>query len=68
MADIFPELISGFDDEGNAILQLGDNASVAKQQLEELIDAQRRSAAAEIAQHVPELYGGIQEYAREFGK
>lgn len=40
LAEIFPELISGLDDEGNKILDLGGNADTAKSKLDELYEAQ----------------------------
>ena len=41
LAEAFPELIKGYDDEGNKILDLADNAKEATKRLQELLQAQK---------------------------
>lgn len=49
LAEMFPTLKSGIDDEGNAILNLGNNADVASDKLQKLIDKNEEQARNKIS-------------------
>ena len=61
-AEMFPELITGFTDEGEAILNLGSNAEEARGKLEELLKANRHIANDKIIEKLPDLYQGFETY------
>lgn len=59
LADIYPSLVTSYDDNGNAILNLGDNAANAAEKLRDLFEAQQLVAHAEIADNLQTDYEGI---------
>ena len=61
LADTFPSIVSGFDSEGNAILNLGNNASSATEQLNGLLDAQRAVMRKEVLDEIPTQTKGVVE-------
>ena len=66
IADQFPSLVSGYDAQGNAILNLGNNASDTAAKLTELYNASMLSANVEIGNNLQDNYKGafaqIQDY------
>ena len=56
LAELFPELKTGVDEEGNAILNLGDNAAEAAAKIESLIEAQERTNSIDIRTNWDETY------------
>ena len=50
LAELFPELVSGYDEQGNALLSLGDGAQSATEQLQGLLDVQRQIANTDMAE------------------
>lgn len=56
LAEQFPELKAGIDDEGNAILNLGNNASIVASKLDELIDRNEKLNNITIAEALPETF------------
>lgn len=66
IADQFPSLVSGYDAQGNAILNLGNNASDTAVKLTELYNASMLSANVEIGNNLQDNYKGafaqIQDY------
>ena len=65
LGEMFPELISGLDDEGNMILNLGGNAETAKSKLEELYEAQQKLVADEIKGKLPDVFKGIYQEEKD---
>lgn len=69
LADQFPSLVSGYDAQGNAILNLGNNASTAASQLTELYNASMLSANVEIGNNLQDNYKGtiaqVQNYQNQ---
>ena len=69
IADQFPSLVSGYDAQGNAILNLGTNAEEAAQQLTDLYNASMLSANVEIGNQLQDNYKGtiaqIEEYQQQ---
>ena len=66
LASQFPTLVSGYDAQGNAILNLGANAETAAQQITDLYNASMLSANVEIGNNLQDTYKGtmaqIQDY------
>ena len=59
LADSFPEIIAGYDSEGNAILDLGNNAETATQKINELYEAQKKASAVDIMKNVENEIKGL---------
>lgn len=59
LADLYPSLVTGYDANGNAIINLGNNASDAAQKLRELFDAQQLIAHNNIAENIQADYDGM---------
>lgn len=59
LAEQFPSLVAGYDEQGNAILNLGNNATVAAQKINELYEAQMLSAHVDIGKEIDDTYEGV---------
>lgn len=59
LAGIFPSLIAGYDENGNAILNLSGGIDTIVKSLDDLIERQRQLANQEIIKQLPDLYGGF---------
>lgn len=59
LAELNPELVSGYDEQGNAILNIGTNAKEAAENIRQLYDAQRLSANTTIGENIQAVYDGI---------
>ena len=66
IAEQFPSLVSGYDAQGNAILNLGNNASTAASQLTELYNASMLSANVEIGNQLNDRYSGVEAQIKEY--
>ena len=66
IAEQFPSLVSGYDAQGNAILNLGNNASTAASQLTELYNASMLSANVEIGNQLDDRYAGVEAQIKEY--
>ena len=51
--------MAGYDEQGNAILNLGNNATVAAQKINELYEAQMLSAHVDIGKEIDDTYEGV---------
>ncbi len=60
-----PSLVSGYDANGNAILNLSNNASEAAQSLTELYEAEMLAANVKIGDNLDADYEGIQEKIKQ---
>lgn len=65
LAELFPELIIGLDEEGNKILALGDNAEEATNKINELIESQRQLVVEETKENLVDVFKGINEETRK---
>lgn len=69
LASIFPQIVTGVDAQGNMITSLGDNASYASMQLEQLLEQERQIANFEISENLQTAVKGgmleIQQYYKE---
>ena len=64
LAELFPELVKGTDTEGNAILNLGDNAAETAQILNDLAEAKRKALGMEVKNNMTDVMNGIYESTR----
>lgn len=55
MADMFPKLVSGYDAQGNAILDFGDSANTASDALKLLLEQERQLAEFKVDENLPDL-------------
>lgn len=71
LAEQFPTLVSGYDAQGNAMLNLGSNAEVATAKIKGLYNAQMLSANVKIGEQLDDTYKGIStqisKYTGEIG-
>ncbi|MDE6404839.1 MAG: hypothetical protein K2M20_04205, partial [Lachnospiraceae bacterium] len=65
LADSFPELAKGIDENGNSILTLGTKGITAKEQLEELLQAEEDLNNFRAAQGLDEAFDGVYTYIQE---
>lgn len=72
LAEQLPTLVSGYDAQGNAMLNLGSNAEIATAKIKELYDAQMLSANVKIGEQLDDNYKGvvtqIDKYQGEIGE
>ena len=59
LAEAYPQLVSGTDAQGNAILNLGTNASEAAKSIRELYNNQQLLANVEINGQLKDVYDGV---------
>ena len=59
LAELYPELVAGYDSSGNAILNFGDSAKNASMKVAELAEQQRKLTHLEIDTSLDDLYEGI---------
>lgn len=59
IAEQFPSLIKGYDEQGNAILNLGGSADTAKTKLSELLSVQQMTANVQIGKNLQDVYNGV---------
>ncbi len=65
LADSFPELANGIDENGNSILSLGTKGITAKEQLEQLLQTEEDLNNFQIAQGLEESFRGVFTYIEE---
>lgn len=58
LADLSPALVSGYDSQGNAILNLSGDVDTITSSLDDFIEKQRELANLEIAENMPDLFAG----------
>lgn len=68
LAEVFPSLVSSYDENGNAILNLGNNASDAAAKLRELFEAQKLITHADVAENIQTEYEGVVAKDKEYQK
>ena len=59
LSEQFPSLVSGYDAQGNAILNLGSSADTAAASLKNLYDAQMLSAHVDVGDNLDDVYDGV---------
>lgn len=59
LAELYPTLVSGYDAQGNALLNLGTNAGTAADQLERLYETQRGRSFYDMSSNLQAQYDGL---------
>lgn len=59
LGQMFPELVMGYDSNGNAILSLSGNVNTLTESLYSLVEAQRLASAQTIADTMPDVMSNI---------
>lgn len=59
MASMFPSLVSGFDDSGNAILDIGNSAESAKEKVTELLAEEKNLSAYQVYKESKDVRKGL---------
>ena len=68
LAGMFPTIVSGFDNQGNALVNLGSNAEEAAQKLSDLIDQERELADYQIMSNLKDEAAGVAEQTEKLSK
>lgn len=68
LAELFPSLVSGYDEQGNALLNLGNGAESATSKLQELLDTQKQIANFDISSQIGTAYEGTIAQDGEYDK
>ena len=66
IADLFPTLPRVYDENGNAIVNLGNDAASVSEKLSELYDQQQRINDLEIARELPTIFDNAKASAEEY--
>lgn len=66
LASQFPELVAGYDNQGNAVLNLGTNADKAASSIRNLYEAQVASANVDMGKNLQSTYNGIIEQTSQY--
>ena len=71
LAGLFPQLTTGYDDNGNAILNLSGNVNTIVGSLNDLVLVQQKLANQQILENMPDVWKGyasdLNEYNKELG-
>ncbi len=72
LAELFPQLTKGYDDNGNAILDLSGNVDTIVGSLDNLVSVQQKLANQQILENMPDVWAGyttnLDEYTEELEK
>lgn len=68
LSDVFPELTTGYDDNGNALLNLGDNADTVTSKLKDLLKTEQDIANQEFIDKMPKVYEGYRASIKQNNK
>lgn len=68
LADLFPELTIGFDDNGNAILDLSGNVNTIVGSLNDLVSVQQKLTNQEIMKEMPDVWTGYTADLEEYNE
>lgn len=61
LTKLFPQLVSGYDSQGNALINLSGDAGTATDQLARLLDQERQLANYKIAENLQDDFKGVWE-------
>ncbi|MBQ4523301.1 MAG: hypothetical protein IJA10_10180 [Lachnospiraceae bacterium] len=59
LAELFPTLVSGYDEQGNALLAIGSNADETNEKLQELLETQQAVAQQTLIDNMDKVADGI---------
>lgn len=68
LAELFPQLRIGIDDNGNAILDLSGNVDTIVGSLEHLVEVQQQLASQEILEKMPDVWENYVTEAKDYNK
>ena len=68
LAKSFPQLVDTIDDNGNAIINLGNNSQESAAKIRELLQAEQDVQNYKIFQNIDDLYGGVKVQFEEAKK
>lgn len=72
LSDLFPTLTQGYDDNGNAILNLNGDIQTITSSLNGLVEAQKAVAAQDMKKQMPDIYKDykqtVTDYANEYNE
>lgn len=68
LAELFPELVIGYDENGNAILDLSGNVNTIVGSLDALIDREKQLLNKQILEEIPEIYAGYKINYDQYNK
>lgn len=68
IAKIYPQAVKGYDSQGNAILNLSNNAEEATLQLKDLLATEKEIASAEVLKNLPDSMKSTMQQVRELQK
>ena len=68
LAAMFPQLTAGYDENGNALLNLSGDVDTIVNSLNNLVDVQQRLAKQQILDKMPEIWAGYTLDAEEYKK
>lgn len=68
LAELFPTLTRHYDEHGNAIVQLNDDAETITSTLNELLKTERALANQKIVENIPDLYSGIKRESDNYNQ
>ena len=70
LSDLFPRLTNGYDDNGNAILDLSGNVDTITSSLYDLVDAEKAVASVEMQEKMGDVWGeyslNVKEYSDKY--
>ena len=65
LAEAFPILSTGIDENGRSILSLGANGTTAKEQLDELLKTEEELSNFKIAENIGDVFKGVLTYVED---
>ena len=65
LAELFPTLVKGYDENGNAILDLSGNVNTIVLSLNDLIKAEKELANQQILEEMPDVYKGFSQNVKD---
>ena len=68
LAELFPQLTKGYDDNGNAILNLSGDVNTIVGSLDDLVSVQQKLANQEIIDKMPDIWSGYKVEIEEYNK
>ena len=70
LSDLFPRLTNGYDDNGNAILNLSGNVDTITSSLYNLVDVEKKAASIDIQEHMDKVWGDysldVDDYSNQY--
>ena len=68
LADISPDLVVSYDEQGNALLRLGKNAKETRAMLDEMLDVQKTATNKTLADNLDDIANGVNESVKQAEK